>query len=118
MSYCQDANTLLDGLGLLHKVGDPGHDGGAVVAGPVAKEALHLAKTKALTGVASPDESRIEAVGHISPPLNESRLTGSSISSLGADLGDQDPGLLSNRLGRGQPGQKSSSSLVALLTRR
>ena len=32
------------------------------------------------------------------------RLTGSSISSLGANLGDQDPGLLSDRLGRGQPG--------------
>ena len=32
------------------------------------------------------------------------RLTGSSISSLGADLGDQDPGLLSDRLGGGQPG--------------
>ena len=32
------------------------------------------------------------------------RLTDSSISSLGADLGDQDPGLLSDRLGRGQPG--------------
>ena len=44
MSYRQDANTLLDGLRLLHKVGDPGHDGGAVVAGPVAEEALHLLK--------------------------------------------------------------------------
>ena len=33
---------------------------------------IHLAKAKALTGVASSDESRIEAVGHISPPLNES----------------------------------------------
>ena len=94
MSYCQDANTLLDGFRLLHKVGDPGHDGRAVVAGPVTEEALHLlktslvknlqcwrcnsndnihlAKTKALTGVASSDESRIEAVGHVSPPLNES----------------------------------------------
>merc|ERR1712012_650923 len=114
----QDANTLLDGLRLLHKVGDPGHDGGAVVTGPVAEETLHLAKTNALTGVASSDESRIEAVGHVSPPLRESRLTSGSISSLGADLGDQDPGLLSDRLGRGQPGQKSSSSLVALLARR
>merc|ERR1719270_3359843 len=113
----QDANTLLDGLRLLHKVGDPGHDRGAVVAGPVAEEALHLAKTKALTGVASSDESRIEAVGHVSPPLSKSRLTSGSISSLRADLRDQDPGLLSDRLGRGQPGQKSSSSLVALLTR-
>ena len=44
MSYCQDANTLLDGLWLLHKVCDPGHNGGAVVAGPVAEEALHLLK--------------------------------------------------------------------------
>ena len=43
-SYRQDANTLLDGFRLLHKVGDPGHDGGAVVAGPVAEEALHLLK--------------------------------------------------------------------------
>merc|ERR1712107_468749 len=93
---CEDANTLLDGLWLLHKVGDPGHDGSAVVAGPVTEEALHLAKAKALTGVTSSDESRIEAVGHVSPPLNESRLTSSSISSLGADLGDQDPGLLSD----------------------
>ena len=33
---------------------------------------FHLAKTKALTGVASSDESRIEAVGHVSPPLRES----------------------------------------------
>ena len=32
---------------------------------------IHLAKAKALTGVASSDESRIEAVGHVSPPLNE-----------------------------------------------
>ena len=93
-SYRQDANTLLDGFRLLHKVGDPGHDGGAVVAGPVTEEALHLlkiflvsnlqckrlnsnamiihlAKAKALTGVASSDESRIEAVGHVAPPLNE-----------------------------------------------
>ena len=44
MSYRQDANTLLDGLRLLHKVGDPGHDRGAVVAGPVAEETLHLLK--------------------------------------------------------------------------
>ena len=43
-SYRQDANTLLDGFRLLHKVGDPGHDGGAVVAGPVTEEALHLLK--------------------------------------------------------------------------
>merc|ERR1712107_286530 len=62
---CEDANTLLDGLWLLHKVGDPGHDGSAVVAGPVTEEALHLAKAKALTGVTSSDESRIEAVGHL-----------------------------------------------------
>merc|ERR1712004_530313 len=113
----QDPDTLLDGLRLLHKVGDPGHDGGAVVAGPVTEEAFYLAKAKTLTGVASSDESRIEAVGHGSPPLNECRLTGNRLSSLGADLGDQDPGLLGDRLGRGQPGQKSSSSLVALLTR-
>ena len=33
---------------------------------------IHLAKAKTLTGVASSDESRIEAVGHVSPPLNES----------------------------------------------
>ena len=71
MSYRQDADTLLDGFWLLHKVGDPGHDGGAVVAGPVAKDALHLAKAKLLTSVASSDESGVEAHCHVTPPLGE-----------------------------------------------
>ena len=71
MSYRQDANTLLDGLRLLHEVGDPGHDGGAVVAGPVAEGALHLAKTEALASVAGSDESRVEASRHVAPVCRE-----------------------------------------------
>merc|ERR1712180_141085 len=114
----EDSKTLLDGLWLHHESGDPGHDVRAVVAGPVAKAALHLAEPKLLAGVASSDESGEETVGHVAPPLGETRLTSSSISSLGADLGDQDPGLLSDRLGGGQPGQESSSRGVALFAGR
>merc|ERR1711962_1766930 len=52
-----------------------------------------------LNGLWFHHESGEETVGHVAPPLGETRLTGSSISSLGANLGDQDPGLLSDRLG-------------------
>merc|ERR1719447_2645077 len=110
----EDTKALLDGLWLHHESGDPGHNVRAVVAGPVAEDALDLAESKLLAGIASSDESGEETVGHVAPPLGETRLTGSSISSLWADLGDQDPGLLSDRLGGGQPGQKSSSRGVAL----
>merc|ERR1719320_237690 len=110
----EDSKALLNGLWLHHESGDPGHDIRAVVAGPVAKDALHLAESKLLAGVASSDESGEETVGHVAPPLGKSRLTSSSIRSLGANLGDQDPGLLSDRLGGGHPGQKSSSCGVAL----
>ena len=69
VSYSEDTDTLLDGGGLLHEVGNTGHDVGTVVAGPVAKEAgALLAKTKLLTSVTSSDESRVEAVGHVRPP--------------------------------------------------
>ena len=42
VSYSEDTDTLLDGGGLLHELGNAGHDGRAVVAGPVAEDALHL----------------------------------------------------------------------------
>ena len=41
-AYGEDTDTLLDGVWLLHEVGHAGHDGRAVVAGPVAEDALHL----------------------------------------------------------------------------
>ena len=41
-AYSEDFGTLGDGVGLHHEVGHAGHDGRAVVAGPVAEEALHL----------------------------------------------------------------------------
>ena len=69
VSYSEDTDTLLDGGGLLHELGNAGHDGGAVVAGPVSEEAgALLAKTKLLTSVTSSDESGVEAVGHVRPP--------------------------------------------------
>ena len=69
VSYSEDTDTLLDGGGLLHELGNAGHDGRAVVAGPVTKEAgALLAKTKLLTSVTSSNESRVEAVGHVRPP--------------------------------------------------
>ena len=69
VSYSEDTDSLLNGGGLLHEVGNAGHDSGAVVAGPVAKEAgALLAKTKLLTSVTSSDESGVEAVGHVRPP--------------------------------------------------
>ena len=37
------------------------------------------------------------------------RLASSSVGSLGANLGDEDPGLLRNRLGGGQPLLKRES---------
>ena len=69
--YLKDTNTLGDGVCLLHEVGDAGHDGGAVVAGPVAEDALHLAETEALASVAGSDESGVEAVGHVTPVCAE-----------------------------------------------
>merc|ERR1719234_2592033 len=93
----EDLDTLGDGVGLLHELGDPGHDGGAVVAGPLSEEAAALlAKTKTLASVASSDEGRVEAVGHVGPPGGKTLLTSISISSLGANLRDEDPGLLLN----------------------
>ena len=41
-AYGEDIDTLGDGVGLRHVVGNAGHDDGAVVAGPVAEDALHL----------------------------------------------------------------------------
>ena len=67
----EDSCSLCDSIGLHHEVGDPGHDGGAVVAGPVAEGALHLAKTEALASVAGSDESRVEASRHVAPVLGE-----------------------------------------------
>ena len=61
--YLKDTNTLGDGVCLLHEVGDPGHDGGAVVAGPLP----HLAQVETLASVAGSDESGVEAVGHVTP---------------------------------------------------
>ena len=69
--YLKDTNTLGDRVCLLHEVGDAGHDGGAVVAGPVAEDALHLAETEALASVAGCDESRVEASRHVAPVLGE-----------------------------------------------
>ena len=72
ISYSEDTDTLLDGGGLLHELGNAGHDGRAVVAGPVTKEAgALLAKTKLLTSVTSSNESRVEAVGHVTPPYGK-----------------------------------------------
>ena len=42
IAYGEDSDTLGDGVGLLHEVGNTGHDCGAVVAGPVPEHALHL----------------------------------------------------------------------------
>ena len=70
-AYLEDTGTLCDGVRLHHEVRNAGHDGGAVVAGPVAEDALHLAKAKLLTGVASSDESGVEAHCHVTPPLGE-----------------------------------------------
>merc|ERR1712212_1163042 len=42
----EDSKALLNGLWLHHESGDPGHDVRAVVAGPVAEAALHLAESK------------------------------------------------------------------------
>ena len=63
----EDSCSLCDSIGLHHEVGDPGHDGGAVVAGPVAEGALHLAKTEALASVAGSDESGVKAESHVTP---------------------------------------------------
>ena len=41
-TYVEDSKALLNGLWLHHESGDPGHDVRAVVAGPVAEDALHL----------------------------------------------------------------------------
>ena len=41
-AYLENSSTLRDGVGLHHEVRDAGHDGRAVVAGPVAEDALHL----------------------------------------------------------------------------
>ena len=41
-TYVEDSKALLNGLWLHHERGDPGHDVRAVVAGPVAEDALHL----------------------------------------------------------------------------
>merc|ERR1719464_1246820 len=111
----KDTNTLGDRVCLLHEVGDAGHDGGAVVAGPVAEDALHLAETEALASVAGSDESGVEAVGHVTPVCAKCRLASRGIDSLWANLGDEDPGLLLDRLGGGQPCQESSSCSVALV---
>jgi len=92
----EDSDTLGDGVGLLHEVSDTGHDGGAVVAGPVPEHALHLAKAKTLASITGSDESWVEAVGHVAPPHGKTLLASSSISSLGANLGDEDSSLLLN----------------------
>merc|ERR1712192_262970 len=93
----EDFDTLSDGVGLLHELGDPGHDGGAVVAGPLFEEAAALlAKTKTLASISSSDEGGVEAVGHVRPPGGKTLLASSGISSLGANLGDEDSGLLLN----------------------
>merc|ERR1719180_458936 len=93
----EDFDTLGDGVGLLHELCDPGHDGGAVVAGPLPEEAAALlAKTETLASVTSSDEGGVEAVGHVRPPGGKTLLASSSISSLGANLGDEDSGLLLN----------------------
>ena len=65
--YLKDFDTLGDGVCLLHEVGDTGHDGGAVVAGPL----LHLAQVETLASVAGSDESGVEAVGHVTPVCAE-----------------------------------------------
>ena len=70
-TYVEDSKALLNGLWLHHESGDPGHDVRAVVAGPVAEGALHLAKTEALASVAGSDESRVEASRHVAPVLGE-----------------------------------------------
>ena len=75
VSYSEDTDTLLDGGGLLHELGNAGHDGRAVVAGPLSEEAgALLAKTKLLTSITSSDESGVEAVGHVTPPHGETLL--------------------------------------------
>ena len=69
VSYSEDTDTLLDGGGLLHEVGNTGHDGGAVVAGPVTEETgALLAKTKLLASITGSNKSGVEAVGHVTPP--------------------------------------------------
>ena len=70
-AYLEDFSTLCDGVRLHHEVGNAGHDGGAVVARPVAEDALHLAETEALASVAGSDESGVEAVGHVTPVCAE-----------------------------------------------
>merc|ERR1719238_1844356 len=87
----EDSDTLGDGLWILHEVGDAGHD-----VSPVAEDALHLAQAELPARVTASDESGVEAVGHVSPPHGKTRLASSGISSLGANLGDQDSSLLLN----------------------
>ena len=67
-AYGEDIDTLGDGVGLLHVVGNAGHDAGAVVAGPVAKDALDLAEAEALASIAGTDDVSVEAVCRLTPP--------------------------------------------------
>ena len=66
-AYLEDTGTLCDGVRLHHEVRNAGHDGGAVVAGPVAEDALHLAEAEALASVTGSDESGVKAPGHVTP---------------------------------------------------
>ena len=66
-AHLEDFGTLCNGVRLHHEVGNAGHDGGAVVAGPVAKDALHLAEAEPLASVTGSDESGVKAHGHVTP---------------------------------------------------
>merc|ERR1711977_648862 len=92
----EDANALFNGGRLLHEVGHAGHHSGAVVAGPLTKQAPLLAKAKTLAGISGSNESGVEAHGHVRPPGGKTRLASSGIVSLGANLGDEYSSLLRN----------------------
>ena len=70
-AYGEDIDTLGDGVGLLHVLCNAGHDDGAVVAGPVAEDALDLAEAKALASIAGTDDVSVEAVCCVTPPLDK-----------------------------------------------
>merc|ERR1719222_456709 len=105
-------DTIAEGVRLLHELGDTGHHGCAIVAGPLP----HLAEVKTLASITGSDEGGVEAHGHVRPPHGKTHLASSGVGSLGANLGDEDSGLLRNRLGGGQPLQESGGSSVALIT--